>query len=450
MQLRARPLVDAEIAMHDVLGGIATSAAHDAKIVVLPECSYPAYVLLKRSLPGGARASERALARVAQAAKRSSIDVCIGMALQANDGSIRNEAVYIDRTGRVVARYAKVFLWNFDRRWFAPGRAVDAFDTSYGRLGMMICADGRMPEIARSLARRGAWLILDPTAWVGTGADYARMANPQVEFMMRVRARENGVWIAAADKCGSEHEAVHYVGASMIVAPDGERIACASADRPALIAADVPIARAPKPFVVALTPSERRSLRSAYRAPRSKSAPRFRLGVLQGTLGKGRAVALAALRAQGADAVIEAARSAADARTALASIRALRVAVVDGTAMFAPEPARAAALRGADVIVWSKAPYRDDVRDTARTRALENRVFVVAALSRVGKGDATSLVADPDGRVIGEALAGKASGFVAQIDAGAASDKRVVPGSDALADRIPKAFALFDAKRGAS
>jgi len=436
--------------MHDVLAGIATSAAHDAKIAVLPECSYPGYVLLKHTLPGGARGSQRALARVAQAAKRFSIDVCVGMALQASDGSVRNEAVYVDRTGSVVARYAKVFLWNFDRRWFAPGRAVDAFDTSFGRLGMMICADGRMPEIARSLARRGAWLILDPTAWVGTGAEYARMPNPQVEFMMRVRARENGVWIAAADKCGSEHDAVHYVGSSMIVAPDGEQIERASADLPSLIASDIPISRAPKAFVAALTPSERSALRSAYRAARSTSAPRFRLGILQGTLGNGRAAALAALRAQGTDAIVEAARATTDARRALAAIRGLRVAVVEGAAMFAPEPARAAALRGADVIVWSKAPDRDDVRDTARTRALENRVFVVAALARVGKGEATSLVADPDGRVIGEALAGKPSGFVAPIDASAARDKRVVPGTDAMADRIPKAFALFDAKRGAS
>ena len=449
VQLRARPMVDARSAMHDVVGGIATSAAHDAKIVVFPECSYPGYVLLKRSLPGGARGSERALATVAEAARRNHIDVCIGMALQASDGSVRNEAVYIDRDGRVVARYAKIFLWNFDRRWFVPGRAAQAFDTSYGRAGMMICADGRMPEIARSLARRGAWLILDPTAWVGNGPSYARMPNPQVEFMMRVRARENGVWIAAADKCGSEHDTVHYVGCSMVVAPDGEQVARAPADLPATIVADVPVARAPRPFVVALTSSERIALRAVYRQKRSNRSPRFRLGVLQGSLGKRRSVAFAALRAQGVSAIVEAARGAGAVRKALANIRGLRISVIEGAAMFAPEPARAAALRGADLVVWHGAPDRDDVRDTARTRALENRVYVVVAVKKTGKGAATSLVADPDGRVIGEALAGKPSGFVARVDPSAARDKGVVPGTDGMADRIPKAFALFEAKRRA-
>jgi predicted amidohydrolase len=443
-------MADARAAMHDVLAGIATSAAHDAKIAVLPECSYPGYVLLKRSLPGGARGSERALATVADAARRNHIDVCIGMALQASDGSVRNEAAYIDSDGRVVARYAKIFLWNFDRRWFEPGRAAEAFDTRHGRAGMMICADGRMPEIARSLARRGAWLILDPTAWVGNGPSYARMPNPQVEFMMRVRARENGVWIAAADKCGSEHDAVHYVGNSMIVAPDGEQIARAPADLPGVIVADVPIARAPRPFVAALTSSERLALRAVYRPKRSRHAPRLRLGILQGALGKRRRLALDALRAQGVSAIVEAARTAGAVRKALSGIRGLRISVIEGVAMFAPEPARAAALRGADLVVWHGAPDRDDVRDTARTRALENRVYVAVAVKRPGKGVATSLVADPDGRVIGEALAGKPSGFVARIDAAAARDKGVVPGTDGMADRVPKAFALFDAKRGAS
>jgi len=436
--------------MHDVLAGIATSAGHDAKIAVLPECSYPGYVLLKRAFPGGAGGSQRALATIAEAARRNSIDVCIGIALQSSDGSVRNEAVYIDRDGRIVARYAKIFLWNFDRRWFVPGRSADVFDTSYGTLGMMICADGRMPEIARSLAARGAWLILDPTAWVGVGASYARMPNPQVEFMMRVRARENGVWIAAADKCGSEHGTVHYVGCSMIVAPDGEQVSRAPAELPSVIAADVPTARAPKPFVVTLTPAQRLALRAAYRKARPASAPRFRLGLLQGALGKRRATALAALRAQGADAIVESARGAAAARKALARIRGLRTVVVENAAMFAPEPARAAAVRGADLILWRNAPDRDDVRDTARTRALENRVFVVVVVARPAKGAATSLVADPDGRVLGEALAGEASGFVALVDASAARDKRVVPGTDAMADRIPKAFAHLDAKRSAS
>ena len=438
--------------MHDVLGGIAASAAHDARIAVLPESSYPGYVLLKRANSGGFRASELALKKIGDAARRSRIDVCVGLALQGDDGAVRNEAVYFDRDGRIVARHAKVFLWNFDRRWFAPGRSVDAFDTAYGRLGMMICADGRMPEIARSLARRGAWLILDPTAWVGRGPRYDRMPNPQVEYMMRVRARENGVWLAAADKVGSELDVVHYVGRSMIVAPDGSTAALAPADRPAIVTADVPLARKPRPFAVRMSAIDRAALRAApsKRASRSGAPLRFRLGILQGTLGARRPAALAALRAQAVDAIVETARSGKAALTALASVRGLHVAAVDGTRMFAPEPPRAAALRGADIIVWTRVPRREDVRDVARARALENRVFVIVARGGTrGDGSANSFVIDPEGRVIAEGLEGEASGYALTIDATSAREKQMLPGTDAFADRIPRAFALFDGGRDA-
>lgn len=436
--------------MHDVLAGIATSAAHGAKIAVLPESSYPGYVLLKRANAGGFRASERALRTIGAAARSARIDVCAGLALAGDDGTVRNEAVYFDRAGHVVARYAKVFLWNFDHRWFAPGRSVEAFDTAYGRLGMMICADGRMPEIARSLARRGAWLVLDPTAWVGRGPSYERMPNPQVEYVIRVRAAENGVWIAAADKCGSEHDAVHYVGRSMIVAPDGSTVARAPADVPSVVTADVPLTGKPHPFVVPLSAAERSALRAAAprRSARTRIGPRVRLGILQGSLGRRRTSAVEALRAQAVDAVVETARGAKAILGALARVRGLRAAAVDGDRMFAPEPARAAALRGADVLLWTRVPRRDDVRDTARTRALENRVFVIAARGGTTRDGATnSFVVDPEGRVIAEGLEGVASGFAVTLDTSAARDKQMLPGTDAFADRIPRAFALFDGKR---
>jgi len=446
VQLRARPASEAEHALHDALAGVTASAARGAQIAVLPECTYPGYVLLQRALPGGERAVDRALAAVATAARRHRIDVCIGVARRGDDGALRNESYYIDRDGDVVARYAKIFLWNFDGRWFTAGRDVRAFDTAFGRLGMMICADGRMPEIARTLARRGAWLILDPTAWVGTGPAYARMPNPQVEYLMRVRARENGVWIAAADKCGSERDVVHYVGNSMIVAPDGAIAASAGAADPAIVVADVRVRRSARPVVVPVTPLERRApRRKAPRAAAARTAFRVRVGVLQGPMrGARRSSAIEALRAQGVDAIVDTTLGRR-AATSLRRVRGLRVGIVDGKRMLAPEPARAAALGGCDVVVWTSTPPRSDVRDVARTRALENRIFVIACSSARSGG--ASLVADPDGRVIGEALAGVPSGFAATIATDASRDKCVVPGTDAFAARVPRAFALFDGER---
>ena len=42
-------------------------------------------------------------------------------------------------------------------------------DTPWGRVGIMICADARLPEIAATLATRRRQLLLQPTAWVNVG-----------------------------------------------------------------------------------------------------------------------------------------------------------------------------------------------------------------------------------------------------------------------------------------
>ena len=441
VQLAARPVGEADEALADAVGGIAAGAAHGAHVVVLPECTYPGYVLLRRTVPGGRAALERALRSVAEAARRAGVAVCIGSARYDAHGRLRNEATYFDRRGDEVARYAKMYLWNFDRLWFTAGTEIAPFDTEFGRLGMMICADGRMPEIARTLAERGAWLVLDPTAWVAFGETYDRMRNPQVDFMMSVRARENRMWIAAADKCGSEHDAVHYVGRSMIVAPDGFVAASADGHSPAVVVADVERGRR-RPFVVHLSAAERRTLRTLRPRTARGRAPSFRLGVLQGPSGRGRREAVAALRAQGVDAIVETTPSSGALRAALHRVPGLQAAVIEGKRMMAPEPARAAALAGADVVVWSRPPRDGGVRDVARTRALESRIYVVVCC-RAGD-ERGSCVVDPNGTIAGEALAGASSGFVAAIDTALARDKTVVPGTDAFAARVVRAFA-FDA-----
>jgi predicted amidohydrolase len=461
-QLMARELDAADAALEDVIGAIAAAGALGADVVVLPECSYPGYVLLDRD-PYAGRAIPspgEALRRICDAARRARTNVAVGLANIGPGRRVRNEAVLIDRDGAIVGRYAKAHLWNFDRRWFAPGREYPVFDTDIGRIGMMICADGRVPEIARTLTRRGAWLILDPTAWVGVGSSYQAMPNPQVDFSLSVRAAENGIWIAAADKCGSETGAVHYVGRSMVVAPDGDIVASAPADTTALIVAELHRRRT-RPFVAALSAAERKTLRALPKkqtASAGRVRPRggrrakslaadagpIRIGVYQtrpGTGGGQRNSALRSLSAQGAEAIVETSAGAAAIEAALRAVRDLRAALIEGPRMLAPEPARAAALSGADLLVWTRPPSGVSVIAFARTRAMENRAYVLVC-TRADHRQPSCLVG-PEGAVCASALTGTASGFIAAIDVRSARDKSVVWGTDAFADRTPDAYELF-------
>jgi predicted amidohydrolase len=391
-----------------------------------------------------------ALAAIGRAARKNKMTLVVGIARTQTDGTVRNEAVLIDADGLELGTYAKMRLWNFDRRWFRAGEVLPVFQTRFGTIGMMICADGRNPEIARTLAAQGAWLIADPTAWVGFGPSRDRIYNVQAEYMLRVRALENGIWIAAADKCGSELGAVHYAGRSQIAAPDGSLAAVAKTSQAQLVTAEVTMGK-PAPFVTTLSRGDRVALRRTAYAnggmPASSVPERFWLAVYQSAAtGRDDPLALKALALQGAAATLRTGTSPSAIARALKRTRGLRVALLSRNAMLAPEPARAAALRGADLIVWLSPPTDMPLLDIARTRAVENRVYVVLAV-RCNPAVPASLI-NPEGAVGGSAITGIPSGFVSAIDVITARRKEVVPGTQTFADRVPAEYRWLDRVRG--
>ncbi len=450
-QLRARSVNEASAALRDIVHAVREAKRKGADLVVLPECSYPGYVLLdadpyRRRIPSDLDA----LRVVSREAAGQAIDVCFGLARRDKDGALRNQAVYIDSQGTVIGTYAKCRLWNFDRHWFARGDALPILGTRFGALGIMICADGRNPEIARTLAAGGAWMILDPTAWVGSGPTHEAVRNVQADYTLRVRAAENGVWIAAADKCGSELGAVHYAGRSQIVTPDGNLAAVADASSPQIITADVRKTKA-RPMVASLSSQDLATLRAAPRVtrrPLTRVPPRLWLGIYQSAPGqRDDPLALEAIEMQGAAATIRSGASLKAVHRVLGDARDLHSAVFSGSDLLAPEPARAAALRGADLVVWMRPLSSDLILETARTRALENRTYV-ALCTCVDQGQGACLIG-PDGAVIASALVGVPSGFVAVVDTIATRRKEVVPGTQTFADRIPRIYRWLNAHASA-
>jgi predicted amidohydrolase len=269
-QLHAHGIEEAETALGEALAAVAEAARRGADLVVLPECTYPAYLILPTPPAVRLRPDHEVEALFAAAARDHRIAVMVGLAQGVFTGSARNAAVLFDGTGTPVLRTAKRFLWDFDGRWFAPGDGSPVVDLAGARLGGLVCADARLPEIARSLALQGARLILDPTAWVTSGRDPLMLSNPQPEFLMRVRALENGAFIAAANKVGTEQDAVVYCGRSGVFAPDGSVVGAASGHEPEILTADVDLTAAEGPPV----PRRPELYGTVAAAPRELCAPR--------------------------------------------------------------------------------------------------------------------------------------------------------------------------------
>lgn len=125
---------------------------------------------------------------------------------------IFNTGIMFDRKGEVACHYHKQFLATHDQNWFAFGeRGCPVVDTDLGRIGLLICFDGRIPEIFRAMAMQGAEVIVDMANFFAM--DQADMWGP-------ARAYENGLWLVAATKAGFERS-IYYPGGSMIVDPKG-------------------------------------------------------------------------------------------------------------------------------------------------------------------------------------------------------------------------------------
>lgn len=248
LQMAAYDLAQAEAALARALAMIDEAAAGGADLIVLPECAYPAYFLRGRDDYARAklRSWDELVALFGAKAREHRCHIVLGAAQPApGNAGLWNAAVLFGPSGQMLGATAKSFLWHFDRHWFRPGTQYPVFDTPLGRLGMLICADGRMPEIARSLALQGAQVVIDATAWVTGGGERQTLTSPQSDYMIPTRALENGVWVVAASRVGLEAGSILYCGRSGVIDPWGKRVAMASPDREEVVFSDIDPAQAP-------------------------------------------------------------------------------------------------------------------------------------------------------------------------------------------------------------
>ena len=137
---------------------------------------------------------------------------------------MHNTTVAFDGTGRLVASYRKIHVFDsFGQReseLVAPGGEPVVADLAGLRIGFLTCYDVRFPEHARALAGRGAELIVLPSAWAA-----GLFKEEHWVTLVRARAIENTVWVAAAgqvpDRAEPPTRAPTGIGRSMVVDPMG-------------------------------------------------------------------------------------------------------------------------------------------------------------------------------------------------------------------------------------
>ena len=234
LQLKAWPFSKHEENKEHIFQFIEKASTLKPDLIVLPECVYPCYFLSPRIIPDYKALGilcDNFLTEIKNYAKKYGTFLALCLPEYIPDKNLLyNSAVLIDDKGEEIGRTRKSFLWHFDSKWFKPDSYYPVFDTRIGKIGMFICADGRQPEIARSLSLQGAEVLLDFTNLVTTGLEKRNWTNPQVDYIIPTRALENRIWIVLANKVGFEENSIQCCGKSAFFPPDGEAVKMASSD----------------------------------------------------------------------------------------------------------------------------------------------------------------------------------------------------------------------------
>lgn len=203
---------------------------------------------LAEPIPG---ASTEVLAKVA---KEAGVVLIASLFERRAPGVYHNTAAVLDADGSLLGIYRKMHIPDdplfFEKFYFTPGDlGFRAFDTRFGRIGVLVCWDQWFPEGARLTALQGAEILFYPTA-IGRHPDdskeLAAAQNDAWELMQRSHAVANGVYVAAVNRVGFEPSpggGLEFWGGSFVSDPFGVVMKRASADAEELLIVPCDLAR---------------------------------------------------------------------------------------------------------------------------------------------------------------------------------------------------------------
>jgi predicted amidohydrolase len=169
---------------------IREAASKGADIVVTTECFLDGYAIRDKSMPieawralGEEIPDGLYVKRLRDLAAELRIHLVAGLVERVGDKTY-NAALLIGPDGQIIGKYRK---WRLDHELVrnTPGDTTPVFDTRFGKIGLIICADRRDPELVRRFGKAGAELILCPS-----GGMWGPKSN---DHHLQARSRENRV-----------------------------------------------------------------------------------------------------------------------------------------------------------------------------------------------------------------------------------------------------------------
>jgi N-carbamoylputrescine amidase len=249
--------VEPEANLRKAVAGIREAVRGGAQIVCLQELFRSQY-FCQRQDPSVFDLAEPiagpSTEQLAQVAREAEAVVVASLFERRAPGVYHNTAAVFDADGSLLGLYRKMHIPDdplyFEKYYFTPGDlGFRAFDTRYGRIGVLVCWDQWFPEAARLTALQGAQILFYPTAIGWHPRERAAFGAAQFEawqLIQRSHALANGVYVAAVNRVGHEGPAeagLEFWGGSFVSDPFGGVIKQASQDNEEVLIAPCDLRR---------------------------------------------------------------------------------------------------------------------------------------------------------------------------------------------------------------
>ncbi len=217
-------------------------------VLTLPETALTGYFLqagVREQALTAQELLELLKGAVARAGRTDPLDICVGF-YERDGGSFFNSGMYAElNTPQAGVRHVhrKMFLPTYgvfdEERYVSRGWRLDAFDTRFGRAGVLICEDAWHASTAAVLALKGADILYIPTASPVRDLGGAEPANAQRwEDTAKGVAGEHGVYVLTTCLTGFEG-GKGFSGMSHVMDPYGTVVAKAPLFQEHILLTDV-------------------------------------------------------------------------------------------------------------------------------------------------------------------------------------------------------------------
>lgn len=206
---------------------LAKAVLDGADVIILPEYAFFCSSNQSAMRKAAVELTSPIIDRICDFAREHSVVVVVGSVIVITETGRRNRSLVIDTEGKVQSVYDKLHLFDVQLPAGETYKESAIFDSGDNpkickvgdwNIGMSICFDLRFPNLYRHYANSGADLVLVPSA-------FARVTGAAHWYtLLRARAIENGLFIAAPGLCGVTRDGRETYGHSVVYDPWGDCI----------------------------------------------------------------------------------------------------------------------------------------------------------------------------------------------------------------------------------